>query len=436
MDLTILVYPLLAILLFWGAKLAKRGEFFDDYTSLKTAKCIQGFAAVGVIIHHLAQRFSNFAAIQMPLTVFNDMGFYLVSIFFFFSGLGLIKSLLEKEDYLDGFLWKRLITLLVPFYLINLTYILANILIGHQPYPLGHFLSDLLGVTLVTGDGWYPVTATLLYIEFYFLFKPVKTKWIGFTALVVFVFSYLVFLVTGFTWYPMIAVGLYIAFYLLFRFVKKEWVSYAALSAFVVGYCAFVILMRHGDGSRLFQGEWWCNSTPAFVLGMLWARFEKPITDFAKKNYAWLTPLSLVLAVGGWFVNIYALNNISYWMEYPGHPGYVEKFTCLGIQAIAAPLFVIAILLIGMKLKVGNKALAFLGGLTLEIYLIQRHFISLFYDMRLIRNEFLCTLAVIACSILAAWLIHLLCGLLKKPLLAKAKKESPAVTLTASDTNQ
>ncbi len=431
MDLTILVYPLLAVLLFWGAKVAKKGEFFEDYTSLKTAKCIQGFAAVGIIIHHLAQRFSNFAAIKMPLTVFNDMGTYFVSIFFFFSGLGLIKSLRSNEKYLDGFLWKRLVTILVPYYIINLTYILSNILINHQHYSFGRFISDLSGFSLVTGDGWYPITAIILYIEFYLIFKSVKNQWIGFTALVVFVFSYYAFLVTGVLWYPIIAGVLYIGFFILFKLVKWEWLSYAALSLFVVGYCVFVILMRHGDGTTLFQGEWWCNSTPAFILGLLWARFEEPITAFAKKNYVWLMPLSVALAVGGWFLNIFALNNISYWNEYHGYPGYAEKFTCLGIQAVVAPIFVVAILLIGMKLKVGNKALAFLGGMTLEIYLIQRHFISLFNDARLIKNQFLCTLAVVACSVLAAWLMHMLCGLIKKPLLGLRKKIKETANLSA-----
>ncbi len=417
MDLTILVYPLLALLLLWGAKLAKRGEFFEDYTSLKTAKCIQGFAAVGVIVHHLAQRFSNYAALDVPLKMFNDLGFYFVSIFFFFSGLGLIKSLRSNERYLDGFLWKRLVVILVPYYLINLTYILSNILIGHQHYGLGRFISDLVGFSLVTGDGWYPVTAVILYIEFYLLFKTVKSFWSCFTALVVFVFSYYAFIVTASLLYPLIASILFLAFFLLYKFVKREWVSYAALSVFVLGYCVFVILMRHGDGSTLFQGEWWCNSTPAFVLGLFWARFEGKITSFAKKNYVWLMPITVALAVGGWFLNIYALNNISYWNEYSGYPGYAEKFACLGIQAIAAPLFIIAILLIGMKLKVGNKALAFLGTLTLEIYLIQRHFISLFNDAGVIKNDLLCTLAVAVCSVLAAWLMHLLCGVIKKPLL-------------------
>lgn len=388
MGLTVLVYPLLALLLFIGAKFAKRGEFFEDYASLKTAKCVQGFAAVGVIIHHLGQKFSNFGALPVPLNFFNDMGAYFVSIFFFFSGLGLIKSFNEKEGYLKGFLWKRLVTVLLPFYIINLTYILVNIFADGARYSFGRFMADLIGLRLVSGDGWYVITAVVLYI----------------------------------------------VFFLLFRYVKNEKARYIGISAFVLAYCAGVLFMGHGDGSTLFQGEWWFNATPSFILGVFWARFEKPVFSFAKKHYAWLTPLAAALTVGGWFLNRYALSNISYWNEYPGYPGYKEKWICFAVQAVALPLFVATIMLIGMKLKVNNRALSFLGGITLEVYLIHRHFITLFYERRVIGNEFLATLAVVACGVLAGWLVHLLCGVIKKPLLGLGEKRA-AVTASADKDN-
>lgn len=150
---------------------------------------------------------------------------------------------------------------------------------------------------------------------------------------------------------------LYIVFFLLFRYVKNEKARYIGISAFVLAYCAGVLFMGHGDGSTLFQGEWWFNATPSFILGVFWARFEKPVFSFAKKHYAWLTPLAAVLTVGGWFLNRYALSNISYWNEYPGYPGYKEKWICFAVQAVALPLFVATIMLIGMKLKVNNRAI-------------------------------------------------------------------------------
>lgn len=105
-----LVYPLLAALLLIGIKSAPKGEFYDESLPLSSAKCLQGFCVVAVILHHVTQALTNFGADYSPLGFFNDTGTYFVSVFFFCSGFGLIKSLLQKPNYLDGFLPKRLIT--------------------------------------------------------------------------------------------------------------------------------------------------------------------------------------------------------------------------------------------------------------------------------------------------------------------------------------
>lgn len=50
------------------------------------------------------------------------MGILFTSIFFFFSGYGLITSYLNKENYLDSFLIRRIPAVLFPFLITNIIY--------------------------------------------------------------------------------------------------------------------------------------------------------------------------------------------------------------------------------------------------------------------------------------------------------------------------
>ena len=114
------VYLLIfAVILFWGAKAAKRGEFNEDFLSLKVSKGIQGFFAICIITHHFSQQYIYVGEGTGALTLFGLIGFLFVGVFFFFSGYGLFKSYKTKPGYLDGFLRKRLPVVLVPLYVIN-----------------------------------------------------------------------------------------------------------------------------------------------------------------------------------------------------------------------------------------------------------------------------------------------------------------------------
>ena len=57
MYLTCAVYGLCILLLIWGGKFAgfKSTQFHEDSTSLEITKSLRGFAALGVILHHISQ---------------------------------------------------------------------------------------------------------------------------------------------------------------------------------------------------------------------------------------------------------------------------------------------------------------------------------------------------------------------------------------------
>ena len=57
MYLTYTVYVLILALLIWGGKFAgfKKECFHEDSSSLEAMKSLRGFAAIGVILHHISQ---------------------------------------------------------------------------------------------------------------------------------------------------------------------------------------------------------------------------------------------------------------------------------------------------------------------------------------------------------------------------------------------
>ena len=114
--LELIVLYLGLVLLIWGGtnKFGRKLEINEDFTSLEIMKSLRGLAAIGVIFHHISQE--DIFQKNQVLSPFVNAGAIFVSIFFFCSGYGLLKSFDSKENYLKGFIKNRLVkTLVLPF---------------------------------------------------------------------------------------------------------------------------------------------------------------------------------------------------------------------------------------------------------------------------------------------------------------------------------
>lgn len=321
---TYVILIVLALILFLGSSLSKRREWQEEPLSLDKAKAVQGFAAVAIILHHLAQELAGNAG---AIGFFNELGVLFVGIFFFFSGYGLYTSLSTKENYLKGFLKKRFVTILIPFYLCIIVFTVAAAISGTQFNPI-QLLCVLSGWSLINANMWYIVEIVILYIAFYVIYKLIKNRTAATVVMTIFVAA----MITG------------------------------------------SFLLAHGKDmscSFWFQGEWWYNSTLLFVIGIIFSKHSDLIRRIARKGYAILLPVSAILvAVFAWLTN-YALSHYSYWSEIPGgDPAYMDKLCCLSVQLPFVIFFVCFVLLVMMKVRFGNPVLKFLGSISLELYLI------------------------------------------------------------------
>ncbi len=362
MYISYVTYALIVLLLLWGGKFARgKGVFHEDSASLEVTKCLRGFAALGVILHHISQE----QAFQMlgksygkgALGIFVNAGFFFVAIFFFCSGFGLIKSLETKENYLEGFLKKRVLkAILIPFYVNAILFGLFRFASGEK-LPLPQWIAGLLGLTLLNYYAWYPVVLTLLYIAFYFIFKHIKNRKICFALMFTVIFLQ----------------GVFFCFNGHFAWWAGEpnwWVVPGALQN--------AVWWKHPSVIWFF-GEWWVNSSIAFFIGMIFAANEEKIRNWFKKLY-WLKLLcSIALFVAFHMLSGFLQGKFGYWTEWAGNgPGILNKFICYLGQLPQVTMFVITLFAVMLVYHAENPVLRFFGGISYETYMMNLAAITVF----------------------------------------------------------
>jgi len=356
MILSWVTYGLLVLLILFGGKFAfGKGKFNDDFLSLEATKCLRGLAAIGVILHHISQE-GAFQKVR-ELSPFVNAGFYFVAIFFFCSGFGLIKSLKTKENYLDGFLKKRVLkTIVIPFYVCVLLYGIYKLITGVK-MPVAHWITNLLGLTLMNDYAWYPIVLTILYVAFYFIFKYVKNRKLCFALMFLVIFAQGVFFAFNghFAWWA----------------GEKNWWLAPNGWANAKWWMQQKIIW--------FFGEWWVNSSIAFFIGMVYANFEEKIVAWFKKCYWAKLVALLILWIIFNFVSGMAQWKLGYWSEYSGKgPGILNKFVCYLSQLPQVTFFVLFAFTAMMKFYSVNPITKFFGNISYETYMMNLIAIEVF----------------------------------------------------------
>jgi len=225
------------LILIIGSRVAKTGEFYDDNFNTSQTNALKGLCAIYVVFHHLC---TYFADVYSSFLFFESIGFLMVGMFFFISGYGLMYGVKNKENYLKGFFTKRLLTILVPYYIIDLFYIYSK-----------HFVGIL--------DKKYIILS---------------------------IFGYHL-------WYVMAIIIMYIGFWLCFKlFGNKKGII--AMSIYTVIYVALLYILNRFYGKSDF-GLWWYNSILCFVLGMWYCNYKEQINVIFKKYFLPLVALTTVI---------------------------------------------------------------------------------------------------------------------------------------------
>lgn len=390
MDWMYLFYFLLALLMFFGAKGCARGEWNEEYTSLKQTKALQGFSVLGVALHHMAQKtcapWQPAIYIVHGLDVFVPLGYLFVSVFLFCSGLGLYKSLHTKPEYLKHFIRRRILPMIIAFYLSEWIHTAVRLLM-RQKMDLTKILWYLSGLRMANPNAWY-----LIIIPFF-----------------------------------------YLVFWAAFRFCRREGFAIFWVFAFTLAYTVLGAYVGHQD-KWWMQGEWWYNSIILFPIGLLFGKYEKQVTRFFRKGY-WFW---LLLSFAGVFLLFWQsewLNNNAwgYYDVFGSRMRVPHSLMSAGGQWLVCLFYVAFCFLLMMKVEFGNKALAWLGSMTLEFYLMHGLFVELFgfnfmditKSLVYIKKVPLYILSVLACSVAAALLFRWIRRMITAPLTGN-REELPA----------
>lgn len=123
-------------------------------------KCILPFL---IIIHHCACRGFDF------LGPFKFAGVTIVTFFYIVSGYGLMHNYLEKgNDYFEGFLWKKIKQVIIPYLLSLFVYISVRMIFGDiaiKEYLMSNSFQNWLPYS------WFIFSISLSYLFFFVIFS-------------------------------------------------------------------------------------------------------------------------------------------------------------------------------------------------------------------------------------------------------------------------
>ena len=344
--ISISVYFLLALSLAIGIKIAPRRGFNQNFLSLDATNCLKGVMAIFVLMHHLSQK----KLFQQTHTIpfFEQIGFLFVGVFFLTSGYGLYKSFLTKKDYLNTFLKRRILPLVLSYYVMVIIYA-AYHLINKSNFTPAEWIFKLSGLVAINSQSWFVPVIILMYLSFYFIYKNERLRKIGIPLLLLITFlqGLLFCIINHFPWY----IG-----------ESGWWKQPGAFSnlPWWMRHCALP-----------FEGEWWVNSTIGFVLGIAVAKHEKALIEWSSKKYWPKFILIILLTSLLTFAGFFCCWNISYWTEFGGNLGTMNKLICYLVQCLQVLVTDIFILFLMRKVYVQNSFYRFCGERSLEIYLMQ-----------------------------------------------------------------
>ena len=327
-------YLAIIIILLWGAKFYKRKTWNGEFMSLSQTKALQGFLAICIMLHHVAQKtcapWLNPKYIVHGLDVFVPIGYFFVGIFLFCSGYGLYKSYKEKANYLNGFLKRRILPVILAFYSTGFIFLIARVVMGEKMDGL-QLIYYIMGLQLSNPNAWFVIALPIFYLGFYLAFKYIKSEKpaLFVTCMVVFVYT-------------------------------------------LIG-----TLVDHNDW--WLGGEWWYNSVHFFSIGLLFGRYEDTIVNKIKKNYVLYVVLAFISIFVFYFFSEYTQDVFSYYGElFHANFKVLRRWVCLLSQIAASCAFVFCIFMLGLKIEIGNRVLKFMGTITLEFYLVHGLFVELF----------------------------------------------------------
>lgn len=152
-------------------------NYHEDYMGRSQTGSIKGFFAIIVFFSHLRQyiQLTNGFLDTSFVTFINFFGQLMVTLFFFYSGYGVMKSYKGKPDYKKGFFKKRILKTLLHFDVVVLLYLILSLIIGVN-YHWKEYAFAWVGWTSLGNSNWFIFVTLALYLVTQISFLLVKNN--------------------------------------------------------------------------------------------------------------------------------------------------------------------------------------------------------------------------------------------------------------------
>ena len=328
---------------------------FDFELFNKYRKQLMGFAIVWVMILHCYSKY--LISLGVPVLSFvSEQGNLGVEIFLFLSGIGLYFSMSKNSDIIP-FYWRRIKRVVIPWLIISCPYwILKSIIVDHDGVMV--FFENWSGISLWT--------------------KGITTVW------------YVSFIIVLYFLYPF-----------LYRLQKKSPLLVILLMAAVV--VANVVMVKCCPDFYEAREKAFSRVLIFLVGSLIGERIKNKDMD-RRKQFIFFGYAALMLAayIPGVLICNYGIDIM---------PLSVGKMLArFGGQGAALAVIVLLCLLFEKcSLKKLKSGLAFLGGITLEIYLIHVFLTNIISRTNFLDNKgypfkFAIMTAVMVGSVIVAWI--------------------------------
>lgn len=232
----------LAVLILYRTRIV---AFNDAFLDKSTADPIKGIFIFIVLLSHMRDYISPGGSVfdSLYAAFFPMIGQLMVAMFLFYSGYGCYESFQHKENYLKGFLKKRVLKTLVNFAAALLLYVLVNLLFRFH-YSAKEYLLCWIGWESIGNSNWYIFTILALYCM----------TWLGFA-------------------------------------VERK--TAARLSVPIVSLlCVAYIYFMHAAGKE----SWWYDTSLCYPLGMMVSACKETLSQQLKSTAKWLGWLAAALS--------------------------------------------------------------------------------------------------------------------------------------------
>lgn len=253
-----------------GLGIGTRGKWaFSRPLLVKTGYCsremtasVNGYFLTTVFMTHLIQYMSSdiYGPLDFMYTSVNRaLGQLIVAMFLFYSGFGVMESILHKERYIMSFPKHRLLPFFVNFEIAALIYLVVSCVTGQTPtfrYALKGFLAwESLG-----NSNWYVFAILYLYVVTYVVFRVRETK--------------------------------------IFRKIPM----FAAVYGIVFFSGIYILWMRYEE-----KGGWWYDTILCYSAGMFFALFRSSFEMWLSRKRSHLRYLLCLIGTAAFFSIFYAM---------------------------------------------------------------------------------------------------------------------------------